>query len=444
MFLPRSAEKRLSSLLKSFPAVVVTGARQVGKSTLLRHALREAADFVVFDPVVDVENARRDPELFLDNHRTPLVLDEVQYAPELLPSLKRRIDRDRTPGRYVLTGSQQWGVLASVAESLAGRAAFLDLEGFSLAECAGTADARPWLAAWIDSPEAVVDTGVTRAPGPYLLFDRLWRGFLPEAHFLPLEAIPDFHLSYQRTYIERDARLLAEVADWQQFGRFVRLVAALTGQELNRSQLGREIGVSPRTAERWLGILKATFQWFEVPAFSGNTVKRVASKAKGYVADTGFAGHALAISTPNAVPSHPAWGALFETAVYAEIRKAVSLMSPRPVVHHWRTGAGAEVDLLLERDGTFFPIEVKAASRPSRRDTTGITAFRKTYPKLRVARGLVVAPCEKLEPLSESDWAMPWDAVVPSPAPFPHSSAQRFAPGAKRPSPRSGPGPEKR
>ena len=412
MFLPRSAEERLSSLMRSFPAVVVTGARQVGKSTLLRHALRDEADFVVFDPVVDVENARRDPELFFDNHRTPLVLDEVQYAPELLPSLKRRIDRDRTPGRYVLTGSQQWGVLASFAESLAGRAAFLDLEGFSLAECAGRADAGHWLAAWIDSPESVVDAGVTRAPGPCPLYDRLWRGFLPEVHFLPLEAIPDFHLAYQRTYIERDARLLAEVADWQQFGMFVRLVAALTGQELNRSQLGREIGVSPRTAERWLGILKATFQWFEVPAFSGNTGKRVASKAKGYVADTGFACHALAISTPNAVPSHPAWGALFETAVYAEIRKAVSLMSPRPVVHHWRTGAGAEVDLLLERDGTFFPIEVKAASRPSRGDTTGITAFRKTYPKLRVARGLVVAPCEAMAPLSENDWAMPWDAVL--------------------------------
>ncbi|HRY43974.1 MAG TPA: DUF4143 domain-containing protein [Thermoanaerobaculia bacterium] len=306
----------------------------MGKSTLLRHALRDAADFVVFDPVVDVEKVRRDPELLLDNHRTPLVLDELQYEPELLPSLKRRIDRDRSPGRDVLTGSQQWGALATVAESLAGRAALLDLDGFSLRES--------------------------------------------------LEATAEKH--------------------W--------LDAALTGQELNRSQLGREIGVSPRSAERWLGTLRATFQWFEVPAFSGNTGKRVASKAKGYVADTGFAGHALAISTPNAVASHPAWGALFETAVYAEIREAVSLISPRPVVHHWRTGAGAEVDLLFERDGTFFPIEVKAASRPSRRDTNGITAFRKTYPKLRVARGLVVAPCETMAPLSENDWAMPWDAVL--------------------------------
>jgi predicted AAA+ superfamily ATPase len=424
MYLRRDAEQRLGALLASFPAVVVTGARQVGKSTLLRHTLGEFADIVVFDPVLDVENARRDPELFLGNHRTPLVLDEIQYAPELLPSIKRRIDRDRTPGRYVLTGSQQWGVLGSVAESLAGRVAFLDLEGFSLRESASATAERHWLEAWMESPETVVGRGIRRFAVPFPLYAQLWRGFLPEARFLPLETIPDFHLSYQRTYIERDARLLAEVADWQQFGMFVRLVAALTGQEVNRSQLGREIGVSPRTAERWLGILKATFQWFEVPAFSGNTVKRVASKAKGYVADTGFACHALSISTPKAVASHPSWGPLFETAVYAEIRKAVSLMSPRPAIHHWRTGGGAEVDLLLERDGTFFPIEVKATSRPSRGDTTGITAFRKTYPELKVAPGLVVAPCEALLPLSENDWAMPWDAVL---AARPASHARRAA-----------------
>lgn len=415
MYLTREAEVRLSSLLRSFPAIVVTGARQVGKSTLLRHVLEGRADFVVFNPVIDVENARADPELFLDNHRTPLVLDEVQYAPELLPSIKKRIDRDRSPGQFILTGSQQWGVLGSVAESLAGRVAFLDLEGFSLLETAAAAPkARHWLAAWLDSPEALVGTGVARAAGPFALFERLWRGFLPEAHFLPLETIPDFHLAYQRTYIERDARLLADVSDWQQFGRFVRLVSALTAQEVNRSQLGREIGVAPRTAERWLGILEATFQWFEVPAFSGNTVKRVSAKAKGFVADTGLACWSLAISTPNAVPSHPAWGALFETAVYAEIRKAISLFAPRPIVHHWRSKGGAEVDFLLERDGRLFPIEVKSSSRPSRIDSSGITAFRKTYPTLKIERGLVVAPCEKLLPLSESDWAMPWDAVVTS------------------------------
>ncbi len=391
--------------------VVVTGARQLGKSTLLNHVLGGIADFVVFDPVVEVENARRDPELFLENHRTPLVLDEVQDARELLPSTKRRIDRNRAPGQYVLTGSQERGVLASLGESLAGRVAFLDLEGFSLMETAEVTESRRWLTAWIDSPESLVEAGVRRTPGPFAVFERLWRGFLPKAHVLPLEAIADFHLAYQRTYVERDARLLADISGWQQFGRFVRLASAPSAQEANRSQLGREIGVSPQTAERWLGILKATFQRFEVPAYSGNTVKRVSSKPKGLIADTGLACWSLAISTPTAVPSHPAWGALFETAVDGEIRRAISHLSPMPIVHHWRPRGGAEVDFLLERDGTFFLIEVKAASRPSRGDTSGITAFRKTYPQLRVEKGPVVAPSETMIPLSESDFAMPWDAV---------------------------------
>ncbi|MBI4861727.1 MAG: ATP-binding protein [Candidatus Riflebacteria bacterium] len=410
MYVERMATRQFTALLKHFPAVVVTGARQVGKSTLVAHLLEDRADIVVFDPVVDVENARADPDLFLDNHRTPLVLDEIQYAPELLPSLKRRIDRRRTPGQYVLTGSQQWGVLRSVAESLAGRAAFLDLEGFSLFEVARPRMSIHWLEAWLDSPRSVIDQGIHRLKDDFSVAERLWRGWLPEAHFVPRELVADFHMAYQRTYIERDARLLASVSDWQQFGRFLRLAAALTGQEINRSQLGRDIGVSPQTANRWLDILKATFQWFEVPAFVGNLVKRVSGKAKGYIADTGLACSALAISAPRALPAHPAWGALFETAVFSEVRKAASVLSPRPTIHHWRTAGGAEVDLILERDGVLYPLEVKAASNPSRRDTAGLLAFRKSHPGLRIADGLVIAPCDKLLQLSENDHAMPWDA----------------------------------
>lgn len=412
MYLERSATSRLHSLLGAFPVVVVAGARQVGKSTLLDHALADTAESVVFDPVIDIENARQDPELFLDNHQTPLVLDEIQYAPELLGPIKRRVDGDRRPGQYVLTGSQQWGVLRSVAESLAGRAAFLDLEAFSLAEACERTDARHWLHAWLEDPIRTADKGVDRLAGQYALYERLWRGWLPEAHFLALDAVPDFQLAYQRTYIERDVRLMADVSDSQQFGRFMRLAAALTAQQINHSQLGREIGVTPQTAQRWLDILKATFQWYEIPAYSGNTIKRISSKPKGYVGDTGVACWSLAISSPHAVASHPAWGAVFETAVVAEVRKAVALLAMKPNVYHWQTHGGAEVDLLLERDGVFYPIEVKAASRPSRGDTTGIAAFRKTYPDLNVGPGLVVAPCNGLEQLSETEYAMPWDAVI--------------------------------
>ena len=409
MYLERSITKRLYQLFEAFPVVVISGARQVGKSTLLQHTLGKQAQIVVFDPVVDIENARQDPELFLNNRKSPLILDEIQYAPELVASIKRRIDRDRTPGQYILTGSQQWGVLKSMAESLAGRAVFLDLEGFCLAEIAQPKATQPWLEEWLNDPAAFPAKEPHRLPLKTSLYEQLWRGFLPEAQFLPLEVIPDFHSAYQRTYIERDVRLLAEISDWQLFGRFLRLVAALTAQEVNFSQLGRELGLTPQTSKRWIDILKATFQWFEIPAYSGNSIKRVSNKPKGFIADTGLACAAQAISSPNAIGGHPLWGALFETAVAAELRKQCSFLSPRPNLYHWRSYGGAEVDFILEYNGVYYPIEAKAKSNPSRRDTMGISAFRKTNPNLSVANGLVLAPTDKTVQLSDLDYAMPWD-----------------------------------
>jgi len=146
-------------------------------------------------------------------------------------------------------------------------------------------------------------------------------------------------------------------------------------------------------------------------AYSGNTIKRVSRKPKGYIADTGVSCWSLAISAPSALASHPSWGAIFETAILAEVRKALSILSPAPNLYHWHTNAGAEVDILLGENGKFFPIEGKAASTPSRKHTSGFTAFRKTYPNLPIEKGIVVAPCKKLLQLSENDYAIPWDAV---------------------------------
>ena len=412
MYRHRLVSARLRALVHTFPAVVVAGARQVGKSTLVQHLFGDRGDMVVFDPVVDVGNARRDPDLFLDNHRTPLILDEIQYAPELVPSIKRRIDRDRRPGQFVMTGSQQWHVLSAIAESLAGRVAFLDLEAFCLAEIAGSA--RSWLAAWLEDPAGLLAAHPPRLPLTGTLYERLWRGWLPEACQLGLEMIPDFHAAYQRTYIERDVRLLADVADWHVFSRFVQLAAALTAQEVNHSQFGREIGVTPSTAARWLSLLQATCQWTSVPAYTRNAVKRLSGRPKGYLADTGLACHVQALSAPKTIAGHPLLGPLFETAVVAEVRKHSALLATGPHLHHWRAAGGAEVDLMLERDGVFYPIEVKASSNPNRRDTSGISAFRKTHPELRIAKGLVIAPVDDIRQLSEEDYAIPWDLDGPA------------------------------
>ena len=404
----RLCSLRLQRLIEQFPVVVVSGARQVGKSTLLRHLFPDW-ECVVFDPVVDVGNARSDPELFLDNHPAPLVLDEIQYSPELVASLKRRVDQRREPGLYLLTGPQQWSVMKAISESLAGRAVFLDLEGFSLCELAGSIPHKSWLEHYLDDPRGfVAGRHGERLALESSLYERLWRGWLPEVDSLPIDVAEDFFAAYLRTYVERDVRLVLQVDDWQQFGRFTQLAAALTAQEVNHSQLGREIGVTPQTAKRWLAALKATFQWYEFPAYHGNSIKKISGKPKGYFADTGLACHLNRISSPRALEGHPMVGAFFETAVAAEIRKLITGMSRKPRVYHWRAHSGAEVDILLERDGMLYPIEVKLGSRPSRKDTRGLRALREHYAGEKIAPGLVLAPVARMQALSEQDHACPW------------------------------------
>ena len=405
----RAATERLTNLFRLFPVVVVTGARQVGKSTFVTKVLGEACEHVVFDPIIDVQNAREDPELFLRNQRTPVILDEIQYAPQLVPALKRRVDQERVPGQYMITGSQQWEVMKQLAESLSGRAVFVDLEAFTLQELNETADERSWLAMWLDpslSSHSKV-AGVRSRNVP--VYEQLWRGWFPEVQFLDLSVIPDFYGGYLRTYVDRDARQLAQVEDWHTFGRFYRLAGALSAQQINYSQFGRDIGIHPETAKRWLAVMTATFQWYEVPAYSGNTIKRISSKPKGYLADTGLICFCLAISTPKALSSHPNWGAIFETAIASEVRKYASLLSPPPRCYHWNTHAGAEVDILLERDGIFFPIEIKANSYPKKKGIRGLRAFRESYPQLEIADGLIIAPTDVAYQLTEHDWVVPWD-----------------------------------
>ncbi len=404
----RILTEKLRRMTEQFSVVVVSGARRVGKSTLLKHVF-DGWDAVVFDPVADVGNARQDPDLFLDNHPAPLILDEIQYAPELVASIKRRVDLTGEPGQYVLTGSQQWSVLKTASESLAGRAVFLDMEGFCLAEIVEAAGDKHWLERYLDDPEGFVADPSERLPSSRTVYEQLWRGFMPEADSLELDWLGEFHRAYLRTYIERDVRLISDVNDWRQFGRFVQLIAALTAQEINYSQLGRELGVTPQTAQRWLPMLTATFQCFEAPAYHGNVIKRISNRPKGYIADTGLACSLQMISKPQTLGGHPMTGALFETAVVSEIRKLARTLSTPPSMYHWRSHSGGEVDLLLERDGIFHPIEVKLSSRPSRGDLRGIKSFRSTYPGLDIAPGLVICPTERFMRLGDDEYALPWD-----------------------------------
>lgn len=438
MFIRRLAAERLRSLAATFPVVIVSGARQVGKSTLLQQLFPASSGWqtILFDPVADVRAARQDPDVFLDSHPAPLILDEIQFAPELVPAIKRRVDQSARkgpprPGQYILTGSQQWSVLRTASESLAGRAVFLDLEGLALSEIAAPsipwdelapdrvglpADSH-WLARYLHDPHAFVTSASSRTADltdppsatQRTLHEQLWRGSLPMANQLELAVLPSFQLAYLRTYIERDARLLGEVSDWQLFSRFVQLASALTAQEINASHLGREIGLTPKTAARWLAMLAATYQWFELPPYHGNTVKRITARRKGHIADTGLACAVQQISSPGALAGHPQVGSLFESFVFAEIRKLSGTLATPPAMYHWRTSGGAEVDIVLERDGTLYPIEVKLASQPSGNDGRGLQAFRATYPLARVAPGLLMCASSTAYRVGPNEWVVPYN-----------------------------------
>ncbi len=409
MYKQRAIEGLLQEAARHFPAVAVVGARQVGKSTLLRHFFPKA-DLVVFDPVQDIENARRDPDLFLSNHKNPLILDEVQYAPEVLSSVKRAIDRNRQPGMFLITGSQQWMVMSQLSDSLSGRICILHLEGFSMAERCGAPESA-WLSTWLKHTEEVPRKRLAHHLHPA---ERIWRGALPESEALPERLVPGFFDDYLKTYIERDARQMGNVADWQLFSRFTRMVFALSGQEINRSQLGRELGLHNQTAQAWLALLSATFQWHETPPWHGNALKRLSKKPKGYAADTGLMCSALAIGTPSSVSAHPAWGFLFETSVVAELRAQLEAFVPGGRLHHWRSHGGAEVDVVIEWNGRLHPIEIKGASHPGAQDASGIQAFRETYPEQVSDTGLILAPADSAYEVKPGIWVVPWDAAYES------------------------------
>jgi predicted AAA+ superfamily ATPase len=403
---PRHIEARLRALGSHFKGVLVTGARQVGKSTLLAHVFPEIKN-ITFDPVQDLYGVRKDPDLFLDNFPPPLILDEIQYVPELFPALKRRMDQNPGTGQYFLSGSQHLTLLRRLTESLAGRIAILPLGPMTPLEVMGHGDGPFWLAKYLENPSSWTH-GVYDIPIlPHGVFWYLWRGWLPGTLDLPDELIPDFCHSYMTTYIERDVCLQGEIRDIMEFSRFVGLVSAYTAQEINYSNLGREIGIMPRTARSWLDILKACFQWREIPAYNGNAIKRIANKPKGYLGDCGFACWLQRISSPTALATSPFLGALFETMVVNYLLTLSDTLTIPPRAWHWRTSGGAEVDLVLERDGRLFPIEIKCKTNLTGHDTRGIRAFYGTYGE-RVQPGLIFYAGKEVYKVSEQVTAIPW------------------------------------
>lgn len=409
----RLIEPKLQSYVESFACTLVTGARQVGKSTLLDQMYGETFRSFVFDPVQDLYGVKQDPDLFLRNNPPPLILDEIQYVPELVPALKRFIDRDRRPGMYLITGSQQWHVMRDLAESLAGRVAILDLPAFSFQETAEVAG-DGWLNGWLEKVPISLDTGLEAlraTPSTGLsTTETIWRGGFPEVQTLRDGVIPGWMQGYVSTYLQRDVRTLLDVRDETQFATFLALCASLTAQECNYSQLGRDIGLSSPTAKRWISVLRGTYQWFEVAAFAPNHIKRLSGRPKGYLSDTGLASYLMRLSTPKAVQGHPAFGALFETLVVTECWKQLQRQPLVPTLYHYRQHSGAEVDLVIEKDGLLFPIEIKASSQARPSDARSIHVFQQNV-GASAQPGLVIYAGSDVLRLSRECVAVPFDLI---------------------------------
>ncbi len=400
-YINRTLEPVLAKATSEFPAVVLTGPRQSGKTTLLQHLFHKSHGYVSIEPPDVRAAAVEDPRGFLEIHPPPVIFDEVQYAPDLLPYIKEKIDSDRShAGQYLLTGSQNLLLMERVTESLAGRAAMLRLLPLSLREAGGRpASPLPW------------ESRSRPRPTTKYSYKRLWkyllRGGYPELHAHPKRDVHLWHASYVQTYLERDVRSLRQVGDLSQFQNFVRALAARSAQLFNLSEIARDLGVAVNTAKAWLSVLEATYQVMVLRPYFANVGKRLVKTPKVYFMDTGTLCYLSGLKDPDHAASGPMGGAIMETAVIVEIVKALIHNGIDPQVYFWRTLAGTEVDILVETDRRLVPIEVKLSATPRVAMASGVKLFRKDMGD-RSLPGYVIHPGDVTLPLGSGVTALPF------------------------------------
>ncbi|MFI5334409.1 MAG: ATP-binding protein [Chlamydiales bacterium] len=362
MYFHRQLEHPLKEALEQFPVVLITGPRQAGKSTLLQHTLKKY-NYITFDDILVRNLAESDPVLFLKTYEPPLILDEIQYLPSLLPHLKMHIDAHRKNyGEYVLTGSQIFPLMKGVSESLAGRIAIFQLYPLS----------------WREIPHA----------DPYdemKMIGQMLKGFYPEFQVQP-DLNPKFwHSAYLSTYIERDLRSMRNIHDLGQFQRFLVLLAARAGQLLNLNEIGKECGISQTTAKDWLTLLQATSIIYLLEPYARNLTKRVVKTPKLFFVDTGLLCYLLRIESPEQLVHSPFGGHIFENMIVMEKVKEFAERGERAPSYFYRTAAGLEVDLVIDHGDHFDAYEIKFTSSPSSEMTASLAQFKNEFPVKKAA-----------------------------------------------------------
>lgn len=379
MWIERFVEARIRTLAATRPVVVITGGRQTGKTSLARRLFPRHA-YVSLDLPSAAAQAEHDPATFLDAHAPPLVIDEVQYAPGLFRHLKRAVDEKRhDPGRFILTGSQPFSLMQGVSDSLAGRAAIVEVEGLTYAEI--------------------------RSVHPRMMIgDMLLRGGFPELHADPSIDTADFFRSYVATYLERDLRSQLRVGSLREFERFVRAAALRSAQLLNKAELARDVAISGSTSGEWLALLERGGIVTLLEPWFSNRGKSLVKTPKLYFRDTGLAAFLMGIRTREELLASQLVGGLWETFVCGELRQALTRSSSARQLHFWRDRT-KEADFLIHAGGSFALADAKWTEGPTAADAARLARIRDMLPSGRVTRMALICRTPHRHPLIAGDTA---------------------------------------
>ncbi|OGC23959.1 AAA family ATPase [candidate division WOR-1 bacterium RIFOXYB2_FULL_42_35] len=395
----RFLEKPLKSAAKKYPIVTLTGPRQSGKTTLAKTAFPKYRYVSLEDP--DQRSfAEKDPRGFLEEYNQYVILDEVQRVPQLFSYLQTLVDEKKLPGQFVLTGSNQFTLNEKISQSLAGRAAIFKLLPFSLAELL----ARPPQSFW-EKPAA---PSQKIAPPKATLSRVIFEGLYPRIHDQKIDP-RQWYRDYFETYVTKDVRNLLELGDLRSFEQFVRLLAGRSGQILNLTSLGNDLGVSHTTAKRWLSVLEASYLVALLPPYYKNFNKRIIKAPKVYFLDSGFLCFLLQIKNPKEWATHPQLGSIFETFIVSEIFKSFTHAGLTPPLYFWRDRSGTEIDLLIDHGGKGFPVEIKASQTINQDFLRPISSWLK-LPNNKQTEGAIVFGGKNYQKRSKLQ-IVPWYAV---------------------------------
>ena len=361
-YIRRSLEKIVLQVTKEYPVLLLSGPRQVGKTTMLKKLMEGTErNYVSLDDLQERELARTDPELFLQLHKPPILIDEVQYAPELFPYIKIIVDKEQKKGDFWLTGSQVFSLMRGVQESLAGRVALLSLSSLSQAEAYGGEEEMFTL----DTESLLSRKKGRKLADAEEIFKRIFKGSMPAIVSGDITSTGIFYNSYLSTYIERDVKSLSDAIDSLKFLRFITAVAARCSQMLNISELARDAELNQKQVKDWLGILETLGILFYLYPYSNNLLKRLVKTPKVYFYDTGLVAYLTKWSSPETLASGAMSGAILENYVVSEIRTSYLNNGKEAFIYYYRDKDSKEIDLILEQDGELHPIEIKKSANPA-------------------------------------------------------------------------------